>query len=181
MQSERGEIEVYLCPDDDSSNGGSPGFNSPIKRHPLQLHGNCDASADESTTTDDADSIASPVKIKREVTSSCSDMSSLLMSPPPRLSSSRHHLDPVDVESSKYALISATPDFGPMGSNRIQLETLDQDPCGESTLFSCVSVKFCYHGPHSKVGTDTNYTSSSLVLKDVGRKKNKRRRRFSMK
>ena len=145
MQSERGEIEVYLCPDDDSSNGGSPGFNSPIKRHPLQLHGNCDASADESTTTDDADSIASPVKIKREVTSSCSDMSSLLMSPPPRLSSSRHHLDPVDVESSKYALISATPDFGPMGSNRIQLETLDQDPCGESALFSCVSVMFCVH------------------------------------
>ena len=66
-------------------------------------------------------------------------MSSLMMSPPPRLSS--HHLDPVDVESSKYALISATPDFGPMGSHRIQLETLDQDPLGKSIHLLVVCVE----------------------------------------
>ncbi len=117
MQSERGEIEVYLCPDDDSA---SPCFNSPIKRH----------SVDDDNSTTDTDSIASPIKIKREIGSS--EMSSLLMSPPPRLS---HHLDSVDDESGKYALISATPDFGPMGSNRIQLETLDQDHCGEILHF----------------------------------------------
>ncbi len=108
MQSERGEIEVYLCPDDDSA---SPCFNSPIKRH---------FRADDDSTDDSA---SSPIKIKREVSSS--ELSPMMMSS--RLS---HRLDSVD-DDNKFALIAATPDFGPIGSSRIQLETLDQDHCGE--------------------------------------------------
>ena len=118
MQSERGEIEVYLCPDDDSA---SPYFNSPIKRH-LQAD-------DDADTTDDAESVSSPIKIKREQLTS-SEMSPLMMS---RLS---HRLDSMDDDgSNKFALISSTPDFGPMGSSRIQLETLDQDPCGKQRFY----------------------------------------------
>lgn len=108
MQSERGEIEVYLCPDDDSA---SPCFNSPIKRH---------FEADEDSTDE---SVSSPIKVKREVPSS--EMSPMMLSS--RLS---HRFESLD-DDNKFALIAATPDFGPIGSSRIQLETLDQDPCGE--------------------------------------------------
>ena len=64
MQSERGEIEVYLCPDDDSA---SPCFNSPIKRHLKNEVTGGRHSVDDESTTDDGDSIASPIRIKREI------------------------------------------------------------------------------------------------------------------
>ena len=119
MQSERGEIEVYLCPDDDSA---SPCFNSPLKRH---FEGD-DDSTDES--------VSSPVKVKRETPSS--EMSPMMLSS--RLSQRFESLD----DDNKFALIAATPDFGPIGSSRIQLETLDQDHCGEIYFRKQVWVYF---------------------------------------
>lgn len=64
MQSERGEIEVFLCPDDDS--------NSPLKRRNF---GEVD---DDSTT--ETESIPSPIKFKHEPYG----LGSLRFSPPPR-------------------------------------------------------------------------------------------------
>lgn len=64
MQSERGEIEVFLCPDDDSS--------SPTKRRNF-------GEADDDSTTE-TESIPSPIKIKHEPFG----IQTLRFSPPPR-------------------------------------------------------------------------------------------------
>jgi len=113
MQSERGEIEVFLCPDDDN--------NSPLKRRHF---GEAD---DESTT--DTESIPSPIKIKHEPYG----LASLRFSPPPsRLS----QLDDDVTEAGKYALIAAAPDFGPIGSGGIRMDSLDQDNCMDPNLVS---------------------------------------------
>ena len=120
MRSERGKIKVYLCLDDDSE--GSPCLNSPIKH---LFKGDNDSTAD---------SVSSLAMVKPETSSGTT--SPMMLS-----SQTSQRFGPLN-DNLKFALIAATPDFGPIGSSRIQLETLDQDPCGEIWFSEQMLVNF---------------------------------------
>lgn len=130
MKSDRGEIEVFLCPEEEALNMG--GVTS------------------EESAAEDTDSeatINSPLKIKKEtgVESAFSDSASLLsQTTTPQASTSQMGGSPpgptweapsragddsvsgADNQAMKNALIWNTEDFGPIG-NRFQQQTVDQD------------------------------------------------------
>lgn len=99
MQSDNGEIEVFLCPEE-------------------ELNGIPSCSSEDSAT--DTESEASPFKTL------VPDARMTLPSPPPRLDLDEESRSSDISGQIRNALISASEDFGPMG-NRLQLQTLDQD------------------------------------------------------
>jgi hypothetical protein len=102
MQCDNGEIEVFLCPEDENA---SP---------------SCSSNDDSSAT--DTESEASPMKpVLRRAP---------LPSPPPRLDLDEESRSS-DIGQMRNVLISASEDYGPMG-NHLQLQTLDQEHNGES-------------------------------------------------
>ena len=119
MKSERGEIEVFLCPEEEAL-----GMTS------------------EDSAAEDTDSEAaynSPLKIKKEIVSSFADSGSILSqnSTPQPTTSQLGGSPPTqtweapsrtgDNESDiKNVLIWESEDFGPIG-NRFQQQTVDQD------------------------------------------------------
>ncbi len=119
MQCDNGEIEVFLCPEDDSA-------ASPIKPAGLSNMVEGAVSSDEATETD-TESEASPLKACGGVTTGSGGFQRRPPSPPPRLDLSEEETrTSSDLGQIRNALISASEDFGPMGK-RLQLETLDQD------------------------------------------------------
>ena len=98
MKSETGEIEVFLCSEEDTMSSPS------------------------SSSETDTESEASPIKIKREDSQPTPVQAP---SPPPRLDLEEESRSS-DLGQIRNALISASEDFGPMG-NQLQLQTLDQD------------------------------------------------------
>ncbi len=114
MQCDNGEIEVFLCPEDESS---------------ALLGGGATSSSDEASTTD-TESEASPSK--KPLLSSGPPPS-----PPPRLDLDEESRSS-DIGQIRNVLISASEDFGPMGNQRLQLQTLDQE---QSKLVRHISKK----------------------------------------
>ena len=138
MKSDRGEIEVFLCPEEEALNMG--GVTS------------------EESAAEDTDSeatINSPLKIKKEtgVESAFSDSASLLsQTTTPQASTSQMGGSPpgptweapsragddsvsgADNQAMKNALIWNTEDFGPIG-NRFQQQTVDQDHHGKVIFY----------------------------------------------
>ncbi len=136
MKSERGEIEVFLCPEEEALNGNL-------------------ALTSEESANEDTDSEAtfnSPLKIKKEHQGdSFADSGAILghhTSTTPQPSTSQ--LDVVggsppgptweapsrtgyDLGSNRNALIWETEDFGPIG-NRFQQQTVDQDHHGNTKI-----------------------------------------------
>ena len=104
MQCDQGEIEVFLCPEEETGSSGLGGASS------------CESG--EETCTD-TESEASPLKALGR------DTRIPLPSPPPRLDFDEESRSS-DIGQIRNALISASEDFGPMG-NRLQLQTLDQE------------------------------------------------------
>ncbi len=123
MQCDHGEIEVFLCPEDESA-------FSPAKSAGA-VGG---ASSDEATETD-TESEASPLKTAGAGPSSAACRRQRLPSPPPRLelSEEESRTSSSELGQIRNVLISASEDFGPMG-NRLQLQTLDQDQSKCQTL-----------------------------------------------
>eukprot|EP00095_Tigriopus_kingsejongensis_P003384 maker-scaffold153_size302544-snap-gene-2.25 protein:Tk03384 transcript:maker-scaffold153_size302544-snap-gene-2.25-mRNA-1 annotation:"transcription factor e2f3" len=106
MQCDLGEIEVFLCPEEESL-GLSQGHVS---------------SSDDNT---DTESEASPTKATQKP-------GLPPPSPPPRLDLDEESRSS-DLGQIKNFLISGSEDFGPMG-NKLQLQTLDQDPATGNEL-----------------------------------------------
>lgn len=107
MQCDHGEIEVFLCPEEESL--GMIGGSSEVGNGAV-------SSAEEAT---DTESEASPVKVN-------SGRPGLPPpSPPPRLDLDEESRSS-DLGQIRNALISASEDFGPMGKT-LQLQTLDQE------------------------------------------------------
>ncbi len=118
MQCDHGEIEVFLCPEDDSA-------SSPVKAE------GAGCSSDEATTETDTESEASPLKAGvagSGVGAGGGTGRRRLPSPPPRLelSEEESRTSSSELGQIRNVLISASEDFGPMG-NRLQLQTLDQE------------------------------------------------------
>jgi hypothetical protein len=103
MQCDNGEIEVFLCPEEE---GASAGVLSAV---------NSGSSSSEELT--DTESEASPIKSYLPRGS--------LPSPPPRLDLDEESRSS-DIGQIRNVLISAAEDFGPVGQ-KLQLQTLDQD------------------------------------------------------
>ena len=110
MQCDNGEIEVFLCPEEDSL-GGQLGINN---------RGN--ASSEDNT---DTESEASPVKSESGGSRAQRRLGLPLPSPPPRLDLDEESRSS-DIGQIRNVLISASEDFGPVGK-QLQLQTLDQD------------------------------------------------------
>ena len=105
MQCDHGEIEVFLCPEEESLGmGGAEVGNGAV------------SSAEEAT---DTESEASPVKAHPARPGLPPP------SPPPRLDLDEESRSS-DLGQIRNALISASEDFGPMGKT-LQLQTLDQE------------------------------------------------------
>lgn len=148
MKSERGEIEVFLCPEEEALNGNL-------------------ALTSEESANEDTDSEAtfnSPLKIKKEHQGdSFADSGAILghhTSTTPQPSTSQ--LDVVggsppgptweapsrtgyDLGSNRNALIWETEDFGPIG-NRFQQQTVDQDH-HDTTLTNDLNTSHNVHAP----------------------------------
>ena len=121
MQCDNGEIEVFLCPEEESAGGSSSMSNA----------GSGASSSEEMT---DTESEASPMKPLHQMTShSASAMGAHPPSPPPRLDLDEESRSS-DIGQIRNVLISASEDFGPVGQ-KLQLQTLDQDN-GECALYS---------------------------------------------
>lgn len=129
MKSDRGEIEVFLCPEEDG------------------LHAGAGLSSEESANedTDSEVTINSPIKIKREVPSSYPDNNGggSMMSAQPSVGQmggsppgptweapSRNGTEVDNNQAIKNVLIWESEDFGPIG-NRFQQQTVDQDHHGK--------------------------------------------------
>ena len=102
MQCDNGEIEVFLCPEEESNSTASGS-----------------SSSEEMT---DTESEASPIKLLRD---RCQP---LPPSPPPRLDLDEESRSS-DIGQIRNVLISASEDFGPVGQ-KLQLQTLDQENNG---------------------------------------------------
>jgi len=134
MKSDRGEIEVFLCPEEEALNMG--GVTS------------------EESAAEDTDSeatINSPLKIKKEkseydsgtllsqTTTPQPSTSQMGGSPPgptweaPSRAGDESSVSGADNQAMKNALIWNTEDFGPIG-NRFQQQTVDQDHHHDTTL-----------------------------------------------
>ena len=113
MQCDNGEIEVFLCPEEESAAGSSSLSNA----------GSGASSSEEMT---DTESEASPMKPLHQMTAhSASAMGAHPPSPPPRLDLDEESRSS-DIGQIRNVLISASEDFGPVGQ-KLQLQTLDQD------------------------------------------------------
>ena len=102
MQCDNGEIEVFLCPEEESASG-SPS--------------NAGSGASSSEEMTDTESEASPMKPLHQMAHP--------PSPPPRLDLDEESRSS-DIGQIRNVLISASEDFGPVGQ-KLQLQTLDQD------------------------------------------------------
>lgn len=109
MQCDNGEIEVFLCPEEDSLALGGAG-------HPSSSNGGGQGSSSEDNT--DTESEASPVKSEQR-------LGVPPPSPPPRLDLDEESRSS-DIGQIRNVLISASEDFGPVGKPHLQLQTLDQ-------------------------------------------------------
>ncbi|TRY71494.1 hypothetical protein TCAL_12612 [Tigriopus californicus] len=108
MQCDNGEIEVFLCPEEESLALGS-----------AALSAHTPSTSDDNT---DTESEASPTKAKKSGLPP--------PSPPPRLDLEEESQSS-DLGQIRNFLISGSEDFGPMG-NKLQLQTLDQDQAAAS-------------------------------------------------
>jgi len=147
MQSDRGEIEVYLCQDEEGNNvspfggptgqGGAtaeqstkqeikvePGTAAAMLRHPSTCSS---TTATEDGDTTDGEDLAVP--LEPSGASAASSAAAMMPSPPKRLdieeesrSSATGELDP----SIRNVLITASDDLGPMGQS-LQAQTTDQN------------------------------------------------------
>lgn len=134
MKSDRGEIEVFLCPEEDGLQAGA-GLSS------------------EESANDDTDSeatINSPVKIKREIPyqdsaimSAQPSMGQMGGSPPGSTweAPSRNGTEADSNQAIKNVLIWESEDFGPIG-NRFQQQTVDQDHHGTINAAFFIRVLF---------------------------------------
>lgn len=128
MKSERGEIEVFLCPEEEALN---------------MLHSEDSAAED----TDSEATINSPLKIKREpypdsgiatlgqTQPSTSQLggSGPTWEAPSRCNPEEAAASAGDIQAIKNVLILESEDFGPIG-NRFQQQTVDQDHQNDNTL-----------------------------------------------
>ena len=110
MQCDNGEIEVFLCPEEE--NASNPGSG---------------ASSSEEMT--DTESEASPMKPLHQMSAV---RAAHPPSPPPRLDLDEESRSS-DIGQIRNVLISASEDFGPVGQ-KLQLQTLDQDNGKHSVL-----------------------------------------------
>lgn len=117
MQCDNGEIEVFLCPEEETMgiNGGGGGA----------------ASSSEDNT--DTESEASPMKHHQQQ----QRLGLPPPSPPPRLDIDEESRSS-EIGQIRNVLISASEDFGPVG-RQLQLQTLDQEH--RKFHFSCLHVK----------------------------------------
>ena len=102
MQCDNGEIEVFLCPEEESASG-SPS--------------NAGSGASSSEEMTDTESEASPMKPLHQMAHP--------PSPPPRLDLDEESRSS-DIGQIRNVLISASDDFGCVGQ-KLQLQTLDQE------------------------------------------------------
>lgn len=108
MQCDNGEIEVFLCPEEESLGLGT-----------AALSAHTPSSSDDNT---DTESEASPTKANKSGLAP--------PSPPPRLDLEEESQSS-DLGQIRNFLISGSEDFGPMG-NKLQLQTLDQEQVAAS-------------------------------------------------
>jgi len=117
MKSDRGEIEVFLCPEEEALS-----------------HFGASASvltSEESATEDndsDAAALPSPIKIKQEVNDHLdSTPTNRAFSTPNQMAASNHQTwEEGDDQAIKNVLIFESEDLGPIG-NRFQQQTVDQE------------------------------------------------------
>lgn len=116
MQCDHGEIEVFLCPEEESL--GMVGGAAGTSESGVHLNGGGGAVSSSEDLTD-TESEASPIKanVRRPGLPA--------PSPPPRLDLDEESRSS-DLGQIRNVLISASEDFGPMGG-KLQLQTLDQD------------------------------------------------------
>ena len=120
MQCDHGEIEVFLCPEEESLGmGGAEVGNGAV------------SSAEEAT---DTESEASPVKAHPARPGLPPP------SPPPRLEIDEESRSS-DLGQIRNALISASEDFGPMGKT-LQLQTLDQEQREYKSISRIISREY---------------------------------------
>ena len=132
MQCDHDTIEVFLCPEDESNSPSKEMMinNTPVRKAALKCEP--DTEDDDEEDEDEADdedetteSEASPVKRPEGV--------------PPPPSPPKLDLDEESRSSElgqiRNILISASEDFGPMGS-RLLLQTSDQEPSGNQSPFN---------------------------------------------
>ena len=135
MKCDNGEIEVFLCPEEESL-GGQQG--SDPRTHPTNTYTEEDATDTESES-------ASPVKSESgSHRYHPQRLGAPPPSPPPRLDLDEESRSS-DIGQIRNVLISASEDFGPVGK-QLQLQTLDQDH-GKTTKMTVVSGTtgvFCY-------------------------------------
>ena len=120
MQCDNGEIEVFLCPEEESASG-SPS--------------NAGSGASSSEEMTDTESEASPMKPLHQMAHP--------PSPPPRLDLDEESRSS-DIGQIRNVLISASDDFGCVGQ-KLQLQTLDQEN-GEYQILNCDVVDEEYVG-----------------------------------
>ena len=132
MKSDRGEIEVFLCPEEEALS-----------------HFGTSASvltSEESATEDndsDAAALPSPIKIKQEVNDHLdSTPTNRAFSTPNQMAASNHQTwEEGDDQAIKNVLIFESEDLGPIG-NRFQQQTVDQEHHGKHfSIFACIFLK----------------------------------------
>lgn len=132
MKSDRGEIEVFLCPEEEALS-----------------HFGASASvltSEESATEDndsDAAALPSPIKIKQEVNDHLdSTPTNRAFSTPNQMVASNHQTwEEGDDQAIKNVLIFESEDLGPIG-NRFQQQTVDQEHHGKHlSIFACIFFK----------------------------------------
>ena len=125
MKSDRGEIEVFLCPEEEALNSHFGASASVL-------------TSEESATEDnDSDAVAlpSPIKIKQEVNDHLdSTPTNRAFSTPNQMAASNHQTwEEGDDQAIKNVLIFESEDLGPIG-NRFQQQTVDQEHHGKQFI-----------------------------------------------
>ena len=120
MKSDRGEIEVFLCPEEEALNSHFGASASVL-------------TSEESATEDndsDAAALPSPIKIKQEVNDTLDHSTPTNRSfstPNHQMAASNHQTwEEGDDQAIKNVLIFESEDLGPIG-NRFQQQTVDQE------------------------------------------------------